>query len=401
MNSTATHESKSPPPSPEIRVLRTREQLKSLRDFWQSCHPGRDADFDFLLFFIDLNPEAQRPHVIAIYEAGVPTALLAGRLDVTRIPVRVGYLKFPVPKLRILNFVYGGWLGDCSEKNAKLLIGSVQESLRAGEADAAMLHYADLSSALVHCATSLPSRLCIDHLIEPQNHWFREGRIGSGFLAGLPSNERHNQRRRAKMRAADFRDIKIETFQTPDQVDRLMRDAEAVASTSYQRGLGVGFAHTPLIRGRLDFEAHKGWLQGHILYLDSRPVAFWIMSVRNKLALSDYVAFNPDYAKYAPGMYLMISAIEGLRDVDLIDFGGGDARYKELFGNKLQQEATVYIFAPTTKSIAVNALRTGARAAHLSAKRALPHLAAIKRRWRTRKRKSGQFDEPKSPMTTP
>jgi Acetyltransferase (GNAT) domain len=389
------------PLSPEIRVLRTREQLKSVRDFWQSCQPYRDADFDFFLFFVDLNPEAQRPDVTVIYEAGIPTAILAGRLDVTRIPVRVGYFKFPVPKLRILNFVYGGWLGDCSEKNAKLLIASVLERLRAGEADAAMLPSADLASPLVHFATSLPSRLCIDHLIEPQDHWVREGRVGSGFLAGLPPNERHNQRRREKMRATDFRDIKIEIFQTPDQVDRLMRDAEAVASTSYQRGLGVGFFDTPIIRGRLEFEAHNGWLQGHILYLDSKPVALWITSVRNKVAVSDYLAFNPDYQKYAPGMYLMISAIEGLHDVDRIDFGGGDARYKELFGNKLQREATVYIFAPTTKSIAVNALRTGARAAHQSAKRALPHLAAIKRRWRTRKSKSGQFEKPRPPMTKP
>jgi hypothetical protein len=389
------------PLSPEIRVLRTREQLKSLRDFWQSCQPCRDADFDFFLFFIDLNPEAQRPHVIVIYEADIPTAILAGRLDVTRIPVRVGYFRFPVPKLRIFNFVYGGWLGDRSEKNAKLLIDSILERLRAGEADAAMLHYADLASPLVHCATNLPSRLCIDHLIEPQNHWIREGRVGSGLLAGLPANERYNQRRRAKMRATDFRDIKIETFQAPDQVDRLMRDAEAVASTSYQRGLGVGFADTPIIRGRLEFEAHNGWLQGHILYLDSKPVALWITSVRNKVAVSDYLAFNPDYTKYAPGMYLMISAIEGLHDVDRIDFGGGDARYKELFGNKLQRETTVYIFAPTIKSIAVNALRTGAGAAHQSAKRALPHLAAIKRRWRARKLKSGQFEEPRPPMTKP
>lgn len=387
--------------SPEIRVLRTREQIKSLRDFWQSCQACRDADFDFFLFFIDLNPEAQRPHVIAIYEAGIPTAILAGRLDVTRIPVRVGYFSFPVPKLRIFNFVYGGWLGDRSEKTAKLLIDSILEGLRAGEADAAMLHYADLASPLVHCATSLPFRLCIDHLIEPQNHWVREGRVGSGLLAGLPANERYNQRRRAKMRATDFRDIKIETFQAPDQVDRLMRDAEAVASTSYQRGLGVGFADTPIIRGRLEFEARNGWLQGHILYLDAKPVAFWIASVRNKIAVSDYLAFNPDYAKYAPGMFLMINAMESLHDVDRVDFGGGDARYKELFANTLQREATVYIFAPTIKAIAVNALRTGARAAHQSAKRALPQLAAIKRRWRTRSANQGSSKEPSPPTTKP
>jgi hypothetical protein len=315
----------SMPLSPEIRVLRTREQLKSLRDFWQSCQPCRDADFDFFLFFFDLNPEAQRPHVIVIYEAGIPTTILAGRLDVTRISVRVGYFNLPVPRLRIFNFVCGGWLGDRSEKNAELLIGSVLEG-RAGEADAAMLHHADLALPLVHCATSLPSRLCVDHLIEPQTRRLRQGRVGSGLLAGLSQNERYNRRRRAKMRATDFRDVKIETFQAPHQVDRLMRDAEAVASTSYQRGLGVGFSDTPIIQARLKFEAHNGWLQGHILYLDSKPVGFWITSVRNKVAVSDYLAFNPDYAKYVPGMYLMISAIESLHDVDRIDFGGGDGR---------------------------------------------------------------------------
>jgi Acetyltransferase (GNAT) domain len=385
------------PLSRETRVLRTREQLNSLRDFWQSCQPCRDSDFDFFLFFIDANPETQRPHVVAVYEAGIPIAILAGRLDIARIPVRVGYFSFPVPKLRVLNFVYGGWLGDRSEQNARLLIDSVLEVLRAGEADAAMLHSADLVWPLVHCARTLPSKFSIDHLIEPQNHWFREGAVGPGLLAALPQKRRYTQRRRAQMRAADFQDIKIETFQAPEQVERLMRDAEVIASTSYQRGIGVGFADTPIIRSRLEFEARHGWLQGHILYLDSRPVAFWITSVRNKVAVSDYLAFNPEYAKYAPGMHLMISAIEGLHDVDRIDFGGGDAEYKELFGNKLQLEATVYIFAPTIKSVAVNALRTGARAVHQSAKRALPHIAAIKRRWRERKRKSSQPQAAKPP----
>jgi len=383
--------------SREARVLCTREQLLSLRGFWQSCQPGRDSDFDFFLFFIDASAEAQKPHVIAVYENDTPVAILAGRLDVARIPVRVGYFDVPVPKLRILNFVYGGWLGERSPQIAELLIGCILESLRSGEADAAMLHSADLAWPLVQFARSLPSRLAVDHLIEPQNHWFREGAVGPGFSAALSPNERYNQRRRAKMRSADFQDIKIETFQTPEDVERLMHDAELVASTSYQRGIGVGFSDTPIMRSRLDFEARNGWLKGYVLYLDSKPVAFWITSVRNKVAVSDYLAFNPNYAKYAPGMHLMISAIEGLNGVDRIDFGGGDARYKELFGNKLQQEASIYIFAPTIKSVAVNALRTGARAVHQTAKRVLPHAAAIKRRWRERNRQSSQSQESKPP----
>jgi hypothetical protein len=381
--------------SADVRALRTGEQLAPLRGFWQSCQPYRDADFDFFLFFVELSPEAERPHVIVVYDSGAPTAILAGRLEVTHVPVRIGYFNFPAPKVRVLNFVYGGWLGDRSERNAKLVIGSVLQALRAGEADAAMLHFADLSSSLVHYATSLPSTLCIDRLIEPQKHWIRQGEVGSGFLAKLPAKERYNQRRRAKARSTDFRDVKIDTFRAPEQVDRLIRDAETVASTSYQRGLGVGFADTPLIRARLEFEARNGWLQAHMLYLDSKAVALWITSVRNKVAISDYLAFNPAYAKYGPGMHLIISAIEGLHDVDCIDFGTGDAQYKELLANKFRTVGTVYIFAPTVKSIAVNALRTIVGAAHHGAKRALPlrQIAAIKQRWRAAKAATSQAEK--------
>jgi hypothetical protein len=269
-------------------------------------------------------------------------------------------------------------------------VGGILEGLRAGEADAAMLHYADLEAPLVRYARSQPSRLCADWLVEPQNHWFREGGIGPGFLGGLSKKERSNQRRQAKRRAADFRDIRIETFQRLDQVDRLMRDAEVVASTTYQRGLGVGFSDTPIIRGRLEFEAQKGWLQGYILYLDFKPVALWITSARNKVVVSDYLAFNPNFAPYGLGTHLIISAIESLHDIDLVDFGGGDAFYKELFGNKFQREAVVYVFAPTMKAMAVNALRTLAQAVHQNAKRALPQLSSIKRRWRMQKRKLSQ-----------
>lgn len=46
----------------------------------------------------------------------------------------------------------------------------------------------------------------------------------------------------------DFQSVKIELFQTPDDVNRLMRDADMVAQRLYQRCLDVGFSDRPFVR---------------------------------------------------------------------------------------------------------------------------------------------------------
>src|ERR1700733_8693205 len=142
------------------RILRSRTEIESLRQFWNSCRPGRDADLDFYLFIVDLYPDVLRPHVVVLYENDNPRALLAGRLETLGVSIRAGYIKIPSPKLKVLNIVHGGWLGDMSHSSADLLVGSIIESLKTAEADAACLHYADLSLPLAQYARTKPRWLC-------------------------------------------------------------------------------------------------------------------------------------------------------------------------------------------------------------------------------------------------
>jgi hypothetical protein len=338
----------------QIRILRTREEIEALRGFWNGCCSSRDADLDFYLFIVDLYPETLRPHVVVLYDGDTPKALLAGRLDASSLSVRVGYLAFPVPKMRILQFVHGGWLGDISRANAKLLIGSIVETLSAGEA--------------------VPE-------------------TAGAFLSSLSKKERYQQRKRVLGIEQDFSNCKIELFTTLDRIERLMRDAEAVAKLSYQRGLGIGFSEAPTIKARLEFEARMGWLRAYVLYLDAHPTAFWIGSLRNGTFLSDYLAFDPAYAQYGPGLYLIVRVMEELcgagreqtAAVKRVDFGIGDASYKERLSNNHWHESSVYIFAPNIKALWVNALRSVAGVMNHSAKELMskaPLLGKIKRMWR-------------------
>lgn len=375
----------------QIRIVRSRSEIESIREFWNSCNPPRDADIDFFLFILDIFPQVQRPHIVVLYDGGLPSALLIGRLEMSRVSVKLGYFPIPVPELRVLQIVHGGWLGEISEHNARILLRSIMNSLAAGEADAASFHSPDVSSPLVKYARDLPSWWCTDYVINPQAHRLCElpEKAGS-FLAGLPKKGRYNQRKRVESIACDFADSKIVRFGSPAELDQLMRDAETIAAKSYQRGLGVGFSESPVIRSRLGFEASRGWLRGYILYLDGQPVALWIGSLRNGIFLSEYVSYDPAYAKYGPGLHLILSILEELqasssRPVRLVDFGIGDATYKELLANRSRQESTVYIFAPRLKAVCINLLRTFIGKMNRLAKSLLRSscLAGIKRRWRT------------------
>jgi len=379
----------------KVRVLRTREEIESLRDFWQSCRPGRDADLDFYLFIADLYPETLRPHVVAFYDRDGPKALLAGRLDICRLPIKIGYTALPLPTVKVLRFVHGGYLGEVSETTTKSLIESVSSSLSNNEADVAMLEHIDLGSPLARFARRSSSWLCSDHLVQPETHRLRDlSGIDGLFLASLSKKERYHQRSRREKIFNDYPSSNIRLFSEQDEVEHLIRDAESVARKSYQRGIGVGFAESPILRARLDFEAKQGWLRGYVLYLDGKPSAFWIGTLRDQVFFSNYLAFDPTDAAYGPGLYLIIEVIEkmcvhsagGAKLATQIDFGIGDASYKDRLSNSSREESVIYIFAPRVKAVCMNMLRSLAGAMNGSAKRLLrltPFFESVKRKLRT------------------
>ncbi|WP_198026700.1 GNAT family N-acetyltransferase [Bradyrhizobium sp. ARR65] len=332
-----------------------------------------------------------RPHVIVVYSGGVPTALMCGRLEAAPKHIKAGYLTLRLPKVKTLIFVSDGWLGDISEVNSKSLVGSIVESLSSGEADVAILYHPDLNSPLVKAARTLPKWFQRDYAISPQIHRVRDLKISpGGFLASISSKERNNQKRRTRKLGEVFRDVHIDPLKFPDDFERMMRDAEAVASRSYQRNLNVGFINKPDIRSILEFEAQKGWLRAFILYLDHKPCAFFIGSLRERTFLCEYIAVDWAYEAYTPGMYLILEVLEDISrqrhgQVDLIDFGSGDAPWKERFGNRFWQESYVHIFNLSVKGTSINAVQSLVAALRPSIKGLLGTagiLDAVKRTWR-------------------
>jgi hypothetical protein len=380
-----------------LQVLRNRGEIEPFRDFWTACRPGGDCDLDFYLFVTEQIEGCLRPHVLVLFEDNAPKALLAGRIDVGKIAIKAGYMSLPAPNLRVLRIMHGGALGDITQETSRTLVSGLIAALAAGEADAAMLESLDIHSPLVASARLQPSWLCADPTIQPVIHRFRNLACAAPPLStDFSKRAQYRQRQRASKLTRGFGDVAIRRFATPAELPELIALAEEVTKTSYQRGIGVGFARDQFIESRLAFEAGRDELRGFALLLDGKPCAFWIGSLRSGVFVSAYLAFDPAYADYSPGMYLLMNAMDMLvaetPDLRQFDFGIGDAAYKEHLSNAFIEETVVYMFAPRWKPLAVNALRSAVGVTTRFVKRArwlAPLTQELKRRLRKRAAQTG------------
>jgi CelD/BcsL family acetyltransferase involved in cellulose biosynthesis len=192
--------------------------------------------------------------------------------------------------------------------------------------------------------------------------------------------------------------VRVKCFQRDSELPELFRDAEVIAQKTYQRGLGVGFEDSQAMRDRLGFEARRGGLRAYVLYVADRPSAFWIGTVYKRTFFSSFMGYDPSLARYSPGTFLLLQVIEGFcadneREVTTIDFGLGDAAYKQLLGDNEWQEASVYLFGPGLRSVAFNLVRTPVSLLDKVLRRALVRtnlLARVKHLWRQRARRAGE-----------
>jgi hypothetical protein len=373
-----------------VKVLKTLREIEEIRPMWQSWPGHRDSDIDSYLTVLHSKRETVRPHVIALYAKGQLDAILAGRIDRSRFELRVGYI--PVrPYANVMNFVYGALRGNSSVANEETFIQEICRALSQHEADAAYLHYLRVDSPFYELAKELPGFFRRDHFFIEEPHF--SVRMPDGleeFYRQRSHKVRRNRKLYEKRMATGFGDgVQIRCFREPGEVEQLVVEAESIAMKTYQRGLGVGFSDTLVKRRSLQLSARQGRLRGYMLYLNCLPAAFLIGDLYQGTYFCDYMAYDPTFGEYTPGMFLTSKALElcSAERVAEIDFGRGPAQYKQMLGNNQWNEAPVYIFAESLKGLELNLIKgftsgINATLRHTLGTTGLFH--RIKKTWRAR-----------------
>lgn len=381
--------------SEDLVVIRSASEAVEHREAWQSLpidHPH--ADLDFFLAVVEARSEVYRPHAVLVLDEGRPSALVAARLEATKLVTSFGYRAVYSPRVRALTVVPGGDLVT-QRSAAEELVESLLGSLRAGEADVVVFPSLRRDSTLFIELSRAVGSMRRSHFADVRTH--RRLRLPANFdefLATRKRKVRAGVRYDAKRLERQFTNrLRVERFASAGDFDRIFEEIPRIAELTYQRGLGAGFSDTPERRRLVRLSLEKGWFRAWVLYVDATPVAFWQGLVYRGVYHSATTGYDPEYGRDRVGIYLLMRVIADLcadSDVDLLDFGYGDAEYKRHFSDESWSEGDLLIFAPTIRARTINVVRTVVMGAATEARRILERVGMtdrVKTAWRRRIRK--------------
>jgi len=374
--------------------LRSEAELQTVREAWEDWQRHPHVDLDFFLAITRIRPEIISPYVIALYRGDTLETLYVGRLEHGHLPLNVGYWSLMrVPVLR-LTFVYSGLLGNASDEHCSALMHEIRESLKREKAHLTSLHFVQAGSAIHRAAARSGPIPCRDFFPESRPHWVMRLPTDVSFIyEKMSPKARRNRRYEANRLLKEFpAAVRVECYSTSADLDRVFQDAEAIARHTYQRGLGVGFAANDENRERFRVEADRGRFRAYFLYLKDKPVAFFLGTLNKNVLYDNFTAYDPEYSKHSPGMYLFFQIFERIckEGIEAVDFGFGDAWYKAHFGTDKQEETTVALFAPRFSGIVLNMIRVPVLALDYLGKRAVGSvgfLRSVKKTLRSRAQK--------------
>ncbi|MGJ0428036.1 GNAT family N-acetyltransferase [Methylobacter sp.] len=346
-----------------VKVASTTAEINALRYFWTRFNYHPEADVDFVLMLTSVRPEIQRPYILVAYNSdGEPVALMVGRIEKTVTNVRIGYLTlFKIPLTQLV-LVRDGYLGECSKSIAKAMVEEIGKALHKGGIDRALLCSLPISDTLhdyVRCYFRILQR---NHSRKIGEHW-RTSLTNDfyAFLGKKSKKRRYWFRRIIKILETQYKGrVGYEVFSELNEVNSFCSAAETVAKTTYQRGLGTGFVDNIENRERLSLAARKGWFRAYMVYIEDKPVAFWVGERVGDVFYLIWTGFNPSYSQYEVGTILFLKMVEDLfaQGVREVDYGLGGALYKERFGDLCLQEMDVDVYAPTLKGYIINLIIT-------------------------------------------
>jgi hypothetical protein len=376
------------------RVIRTLAEIEEIRPIWKRLSKHPNCDIDFFLMNLRAEIGRPRPYIVVLCRNEQPVCMLVGRITTRHLEFGLGYKALFRPEARVIGFVYSGLLGNVDQDASRLLVKEVMSSLREGEADAAFFMLLKRESPFFDHIVQVGSPFSRDRGISSQTH--RAMVLPESeptFQQSLSAKVRKNQKWQAKKFVSEQSgNVSVKCITGVADLWLAVKDIEEIAAKGYQRGLRVGFVDDNAMRNRLLFEAERGWLRAYLLYASGRPCAYWVGTVYRQVFYSDYMGYDPQFAKYSPGMFLIMRVVESFcgcnnRGIREINFGHGDAQYKELLGNCEWQESSVYLFPPNARGMYLAALRGVTAVIDSGIRKALSKTglaAKIKKLWRQR-----------------
>lgn len=346
----------------KFRIINTFEELEVIRTCWEQWQDRPNNDFAQFKMLCQLRAEVESVCVIVIEINNQPRALLAGRVENRQFVPSVGYMTPLKISAKVMTLIHQGVLGEMDQEIAKETVSQLWSLLRSGVADAIEFNNLPEDSPLLEALQHYGSGI----FYEGNSRWsiHRQMTIpaeGEFLKSKVGSKQRWKIRKRQQEIETAFPNkIRWCWISQVDDVPRLCARLEETAAHTYQRALGVGFVDDEEQRRRVALFSSQGQFRAQTLEIDGKIEAFWIGVVCRNIFYSSATGYNQALSAYEIGTLVFVHMVDELarEGVHKLDFGGGDAVYKQRFGDRSWRESTVCLFAPTGKGLFLRSIRS-------------------------------------------
>jgi hypothetical protein len=293
-----------------------------------------------------------------------------------------------------LVILHEGILGELDKEDSQAVVEAHFQALHRGQADVISLHALPETFPALWDAVRARPRQTLG-AISPIWTVHRGLTLPKepGFLLKNMRSKHRSWVKRKERELSEAFSNGIQWFWHKDIADlpHLCRRMEAVARTTYQRGVGAGFIDNEEWRQRLTLFAKRGQTRVLLLEIDGAPKAFWLGTIYANVFYSGATGYVPDMRPFEVGTSIFLRLTDELvrEGVERLDFGLGDAEYKQRFADRSRREADLQLFGESSKSRLLQAYLGGTDILNRVARRTVQHLgvfARVKQAWRTRLR---------------
>jgi hypothetical protein len=341
-----------------IEVVTKADELARLESFWRPRQCVPTIDFDFYRFLVRTRPEIESPFVLVAKSGDTITAILVGRIERAQFTLRAGYLSLLRVPVRQLVLMDGGWMGEESGSVCQALYRRAATALGEFGLDLACVENLKMAGWVHQQIKESYTSFSLAASGRDAKHWLmRLPRTWDEFLKLRSKKHRYWIKRIVNILDKDFPGRwRIIRCTGESEVLEFVRSAEVIASETYQRGLGVGFCENEENVGRVLLEARTGRLRGYLLEIEGVPRAFWYCSVMGNTLYMSATGYTPSFRDYEVGTILLMQVFEDHAGcgVEWVDFGLGDAGYKQRFGTDHYQQNSYLLFAASLRGVLLN-----------------------------------------------
>jgi CelD/BcsL family acetyltransferase involved in cellulose biosynthesis len=387
-------------PNARVTPLCSLSELEGVREVWERLQASANVEFDAYVALLRAHADTMRPYVLRLDDDGATSGLVIGRVERRPQSVRLGYLRVPLPRMEILVVMHGGLLGEAAT-DAERVLRALLDAVRSERLDALYVSRLPVGSPLHQRAATAGGFLYRDRVPDREPHWTMQVPADmQEFYRRFSTKRRHEIRRKIhQVERACEGEVSVRTFTRPDEIDAMIATVRAVADSTYQSRMGVGFKDDAVARERLEIAARAGRLRAWALLLRGEPSAFWLGTVLGETLFLEYTGYRREHKQMEPGSVLFVKLVESLcgTRIRAVDFGFGEAFYKHRFGTASHEEASFFVFRTGARGVWLNGARTALLGGGRLARALTDALRArdrVKRLWRDRLRASAPRTPP-------